>query len=87
MVFDHVTDAAMNSLSVQGNKSAESVLRFIDTQDVLLNATRLLTPVPVFLQVEGANSQGITIDGGDLSKASKPVAFKNGAKKSGVRQR
>ncbi len=75
VVFDHVTDAAINGLSVQGAKEAESVLRFIETRDVLLTATRVLTPAPVFLQTEGSTSAEIIIDGGDLSKAEKPLAF------------
>ncbi|HEX7470395.1 MAG TPA: glycosyl hydrolase family 28 protein [Verrucomicrobiae bacterium] len=87
VVFDHVSDAAVNGFSVQGNKEAESVLRFIDSQDVLLSATRVLTPASIFLQVEGAANKGITIDGGDLSKADKPLAFKNGANEKSVKLR
>jgi len=75
VVFDHVSDAAMNGVSAQGNIQAESVLRFIDTRDVLITASRVLSPSAVFLQVEGAGSKSITVDGGDLSKADKPLAF------------
>jgi hypothetical protein len=74
-------------LSVQGNADSESVLRFIESQDTLLSATRVLTPAKVFLQLEGAENNGITIDGGDVSRASAPLAFKNGAKESAVRLR
>jgi len=87
MVFDHVEDAAINGFSVQGNKETESVLRFIDSKDILLTAARVLTPSSTFLQVEGAASQGITVDGGDLSKADRPLAFKNGAADSAVKLR
>ena len=87
VVFDHVTDAAVNGLSVQGDKDAESVLRFIESQDVLLSATRVLKEGKVFLQVEGAANEGITIDGGDISKAASPVAFKNGATEKSVKLR
>jgi len=87
MVFDHVTDAAVNGLSADGNKDAESLLRFIESRDVLLSAARLLSPAAVFLQVEGAGSGGITIDGGDLSKAALPVAAKSGAAEKAVRAR
>jgi len=79
IVFDHVSDAAVNGLGVQGDPDAESALRFIESQDVLLSATRLLKPAAIFLQVEGATNAGITIDGGDISKATTPVTFKNGA--------
>lgn len=87
VVFDHVSDAAINGLSVSGDNGAESVLRFIESQDVLLGAARLLQPAPVFLQVEGATSGSITVDGGDLSKAAVPVAFKNGAVEKSVKLR
>jgi hypothetical protein len=87
VVFDHVTDAAINGLSAPGNKDAESALRFIESADVLLTATRLRTPAPVFLQVEGGSSAGITIDGGDISNAAAPLAFKNGAAEAAVKLR
>lgn len=87
VVFDHVEDAAINGLSAQANKDAESLLRFIESRDVLLTATKVLTPASVFLQVEGAGSEGITVDGGDLSKAATPVALKADAPQKAVRLR
>jgi hypothetical protein len=85
MVFDHVEDAALNGFSAQGQKESESLLRFIETRDVLMSATRVISPTAVFLQVEGAGSNGIKIDGGDLSKASTPLSFNNGAVKESVK--
>ena len=87
LVFDHVEDAALNGFSAQGNKDAESVLRFIESKDVLLTAARVLTPAAVFLQVEGRASSGITIDGGDLSKAAAPLSFHADASKDSVKLR
>lgn len=87
VVFDHVEDAAVNGLNVQGTKEAESALRFIETRDVLLSAPRLLAPAAVFLQVEGAGSGGITVDGGDVSKAAEPVSFNANANEKSVRLR
>jgi hypothetical protein len=87
MVFDHVEDAAVNAFSAQGTKGEESLLRFIDSRDVLLSAARLLAPTAVFLQVEGVNSEGITVDGGDFSKAVNPLAFKSGATEKAVKLR
>jgi hypothetical protein len=87
VIFDHVYDAAINGLGVDGNQHAESVLRLIDSNQVLLTALRLLTPAAVFLQLEGVASNGITVDGGDLSKAGAPLACKNGAKNTAVRIR
>ena len=87
VVFDQVEDAAINGLNVQGTKEAESALRFIETKDVLLSASRLLAPASIFLQVEGAGSSGITVDGGDLSKAGRAFAAKAGAASSAVKLR
>jgi hypothetical protein len=87
IVFDHVEDAAVNGLNAQGTKEAESLLRLIETRDVLLSAARLLAPTPVFLQVEGSGSNAITLDGGDISKAATPVAFKAGAVPTAVKLR
>lgn len=85
VVFDHVHDVAINGFTAQGTKEAESLLRFINTRDVLLTAARVLSTTPVFLQVEGADSSGIKIDGGDVSKAAQPLVFAAGAPKDSVR--
>ncbi|MGH9573847.1 MAG: glycoside hydrolase family 28 protein [Candidatus Acidiferrales bacterium] len=87
MVFDHVQDATINGFGAEGNPNAESLLRFIDTHDVLMSASRVLTPAQVFLQVEGGDSKSITVDGGDLSKAGEQVAFRGGASKESVKLR
>lgn len=87
LVLDNVQDAAINGLTAQGNPEAESLLRFIGSRDVLLTAARGLGSSAIFLQVEGAGSRNIKIDGGDLSKASKPVVVKTGADEKSVRLR
>ncbi len=87
LVLDNVSDVAINGLSAQGNPDAESVLRFTAVQDALLSATRLLTPAPVFLQIEGTGNSGIVIDGGDISKATKPLAVAREAMESAVKVR
>lgn len=87
VIFDHVEDAAFYGLSVQGNPQAESVLRFIDSKQALLTASRVLTPAGPFLQLEGEDNDGIIVEGGDLSKAASPVAFKFGAAEKSVKLR
>jgi hypothetical protein len=87
VVFDHVADATVNGLSAQGNAQAESLLRFIDTREVLLSACRVLTPTPVFLRAEGADCAGIVVDGGDLAKAGAPSHFERGASPASVKLR
>jgi hypothetical protein len=87
LVLDHVANASINGLSAQGNSKAESLLRFVDSRDVLMTASRVLTPAARLLQVEGAANEAITIDGGDLSKAAVPVAFSRGAMPDSVKVR
>ena len=84
VIFDHVTDAAVSGLAVEGNPDAESVLRFINSRDVLLSATRVLTPAATFLRLEGEGNEGITVDGGDIRKAGKPLETVAGAKADAV---
>jgi len=87
VIFDHVEDAALYGLSVQGNPQAESVLRFIDSKQTLLTAPRVLTAAGPFLQLEGESNEGIIVEGGDLSKATSPAVFKNGASESSLKLR
>jgi hypothetical protein len=49
-----------------------------------LAATRVLTPAKTFLQVEGADSENIIVEGGDLKKAMNTIAFGNGGNKNSV---
>jgi hypothetical protein len=87
VIFDRVLDAALNGLNIQGQKDAESVLRFIESRDILMSATRLLSGAAVVLQVEGSQNQNIVIDGGDFSKADQPTAYKDGATNQAVKWR
>lgn len=87
VVLDHSSDIAISSLNVQGNPQAASALRFIESSDALITAPRLLTSAAAFLQAEGASSQSITVDGGDISKAAKPLSFASGATEKAVRLR
>jgi hypothetical protein len=72
---------------VEGCADAESALRFIETKQVLITSPRVIRQAKVFLQVEGASSNGIIIDGGDLSKAVETLTFQNAAEKSSVKMR
>jgi hypothetical protein len=86
VIFENVQDAAVNGLSAKGSYGTE-LIRLINSKDVLFTASRVLTDAAVFLQVEGASSENITVDGGDIRKAKKPVVFERGAEKKAVRLR
>ncbi|MFL5617281.1 MAG: glycoside hydrolase family 28 protein [Gemmatimonadaceae bacterium] len=84
IIMDHVVDATLNGVSAQGNPQAEAVMRLIESRDVLVTAPRVLTPAAAFLHVEGATTEGIRVDGGDIGRAAKPATFAAGAKTGAV---
>ena len=86
VVFERVEDSSIGGLSAQGNPQAP-LLRFTNTRDTLLTGSRVLTRCAAFLQVEGEATEGITIDGGDLSKAGQPVTGTVGAHSERVKLR
>jgi len=87
VIFDHVSDAAVGAISIDGNPGAESVVRLINSKDVLIDSPRLLTPAGTFLQIEGPGNAGITVDGGDISKAQRSLAAKDDARIDAVKMR
>lgn len=87
VVFENVTDAALHALSAKGNSKADALLRFTATREVLLSAFRVLTPVAAFLKLVGPANERITIDGGDLSNAAKPLLMTDGASARAVKIR
>jgi hypothetical protein len=87
VVFDNVQDATLSALSAQGPSQGQPLIRLINAKDVLITAARVITPVATFLSAEGAATEGITIDGGDLRKAKKLSILGDGAKQTAVRIR
>ena len=77
VIFDNVQDASITGLSVQGSPQTEAI-RLIDSKDIMFSATRLLTPSKTFIQVEGAASDNIILNGNVTRKASTQLAFENG---------
>jgi polygalacturonase len=87
VILDRVSDATISGLNIQSDPEAESALRFVGTTKVYLTATRLLNAARAFLQLEGADTDRIVVDGGDFSGAEKTVVFKDGATPAAVRAR
>lgn len=83
VIFDNVQDAAIIGLSAQGSPETE-LLRLVNSKDILFTGIRVLTPAATLLQVEGAATENIKVDGGDTSKAAKPLAVVSGANKKAV---
>ena len=86
-ILDNVADAYISGLTVQGNPSTESTLRITNSKQVLFTTPRLIDHASVFLQLEGSGNERITVDGGDISGATTPVAFKTGATKAAIKIR
>src|SRR4030095_7039025 len=87
IVFDNVSDALGKGLSAPGDRQAESLLRFNDTSDVLLTATRVLSPAAALLKLVGSGNESITVEGGDTAKAAKPLVLASGATIKAVKMR
>jgi len=87
VIFDHVVDAAISLISVQADPKAESAFRFIDCTDILVTSPRLLTNTAAFLQLEGKANDHITLDGGDISRATTPLVYKDGATVGAIKHR
>lgn len=85
LVMDEVEDASLLGVSLEGNAQADSVMRLQNTRDVLMTATRVLKAGATALLVEGDGSTNVLVQGGDLSKAARPVRFAAGASSSAVR--
>ena len=86
LILDNVQDACINGLTAMGSATSE-LIRCINTKDILLTATKILSPAASLLRIVGTVSEGITVDGGDISKAAKAVIFENGAGKKSVKLR
>ncbi|ACU02939.1 glycoside hydrolase family 28 protein [Pedobacter heparinus] len=87
IVFDNVQDAAINGLSLQGSTTAPSLLRIVNSKDLLFTATRVLSPCKVLLSLEGKSNEAITIDGGEFIKAITKVVYSGGANEKSLKLR
>lgn len=85
VVFENVSDGTINGLSAHGNPKAEALLRFSNVREVLLSAARVLTSAAAFLKLMGPGNDRITIDGGDISKVTKPLVLAGGATAKAVK--
>ena len=87
LVFENVSDATIHALNAQADTKAEAVCRITGARDILLSGSRVLTSAAAFVKVIGPDNERITIDGGDISKAAKPVVFAGGASMKAVKLR
>ena len=87
LVFEKVSDGTIHALSAQADAKAEAVCRMTGARDILLSGSRVLTSAAAFVKIIGPDNERITIDGGDISKAAKPVVFTGDANPKAVKLR
>jgi len=87
VVFENVQDAAIHALSADADPKAEAVCRITGGREILLSGSRVMRSAAAFVKVIGPENERITIDGGDISKAAKPVVFADGANPKVVKVR
>jgi len=85
LVFENVSDAMVSAFSAESDAKAKSLVRFTNVREILLSACRMLTAGDAFLHLTGPGNGNITIDGGDISKAARPVIFSAGATSKAVK--
>jgi Glycosyl hydrolases family 28 len=85
--LDNVSDVTINGMTAQGNTNAKSVVRVKDARDVLITAARVLASAAAFIELVGAKNTGVTVEGGDISKAAKPILLSEGATDKGLKLR
>lgn len=69
IVLDHVSDAGCHAVAAAGDPGAESLVRVIDSRDLLFSGSRTLGAATSFLRAEGRECAGIVIEGGQIRAA------------------
>ena len=85
--LDNVSDASVEALSIRGDGAGRSLVRIKNVSDALFRGTRVLTAANSFLELVGTGNSTITVEGGDISKAAKPLIAGSGASLKSVRLR
>jgi uncharacterized protein YjbI with pentapeptide repeats len=73
VVFEDVRDAAIDGLDAPYSSGAASLLRLADVQDIFIRNCRPPVGTAVFLNLQGAQTAGVTLAGNDLRGVQKVV--------------
>jgi hypothetical protein len=84
MVCDDVNDLELSSFKAEGNKSAESLIRLENTQDVLISSCRPLNKIETFIRIEGSQSNNIILSGNKTNDVNKIIEMANDGPKETV---
>ncbi|MCL5282877.1 MAG: glycoside hydrolase family 28 protein [Planctomycetes bacterium] len=86
VVFDDVRNATVDRLNAAWSSGAASSLRLTDVHDALIRDCRPAPGMDVFLKVQGAKTEGVTLMGNDLRGVKQAVAAGEGVPRTAVAQ-
>jgi polygalacturonase len=84
VVFEDVTDAALDGLDAAWSSGATCPLRLTDARDVLIRACRPAAAMAVFLTVQGGRTEGVTLMGNDFRSIQKVFELEAGVSSAAV---
>ena len=83
-IFDDVHDASLNNFQADVSLGKSPIIRIDNSSDILLSRFRATDNVPLFLKVNGADSQRIDIRDNDFDKIKRKVEYDKKVKKSEI---
>jgi hypothetical protein len=86
VVFDDVRNAAFDGLDAAWSSGAAAPLRLTDVRDVWIRGYRPMPGTDVFLKVQGARTEGVTLTGSDFRGLKKVVEADEGVPQGAVAQ-
>ena len=86
LVLDDVEDAVIDGFDAPVCRGGSSTIRLSDAKDVFIRGCRPRTGTDVFLEVQGAKSEGIVLIGNDFSGAEKVLVCGQDVAKTAVSQ-
>ncbi len=86
VVFEDVRNVALDALDAAWSAGAVAPLRLTDVRDVLIRGCRPTRGMDVFLQVQGAKTEGVTLTGNDFRGLKKMIEADESVAKTAVAQ-
>ena len=83
-IFDDVHNASLNNFQADVSLGKSPIIRIDNSSDILLSRFRATDNVPLFLKVNGADSQRIDIRDNDFDKIKRKVEYDKKVKKSEI---
>ena len=84
MVFDDVKQVEIDSLKVDGVKSAAATLRFVEVDGAVIRRSTAPQAADPFLRLEGDRTREIVLEENDVAQAARTVELGSGVSKEAV---